>query len=81
MPRINFFDEQNKQITNKKEFGLRDDRVNRPAYIDEILSNKNDKWFGTVKNSNELVVAFFPVDHCVILIRDDGSDASRCEGI
>ena len=81
MSRINFFEDSNKQITNKKEFGLRDDRINQPAYIDDILSNKIDKWFGTVKNSNELTVAFFPVDHCVTLKRTDGSDASRCEGI
>ena len=81
MPRINFFEDRNKQITIQKEFGLRDDRANQPAYIDEYLSNKNDKWFGSVINDKEKNVAFFPVDHCVTIKRDDGSDASRCEGI
>ena len=80
MSRIDFFEEQNKQTSNKKEFGLRDDRENQPAYIDDILTNK-DKWFGTIKNDKEKLVAFHPVDHCVKLTRKDGTDASRCEGI
>lgn len=81
MSRIDFFEERNKQTTNKKEFGLRDDRENKPAYIDDKLSNKNDKWFGTIKNDNAKEVAFHPVDHCVKLTRTDGNDALRCEGI
>ena len=81
MPRIDFFDERYKQTTNKKEFGLRDDLENQPAYIDELLSNKKDKWFGTIINNKGKEVLFYPVDHCIILKRADDNDALKCEGI
>ena len=80
MRRIDFFEEQNKQTANHKEFGLRDDRINQPAYIDVNLSNK-EEWLGTVNNYQSKEVAFHPVDHCVKLTRTDGNDALRCEGI
>ncbi|MBR4327959.1 MAG: hypothetical protein IKP73_20775 [Bacteroidales bacterium] len=80
MRRIDFFEEQNKQTANHKEFGLRDDRINQPAYIDVNLSNK-EEWLGTVNNYQSKEVAFHPVDNCVELKREDGSMDSRCEGI
>lgn len=82
MPRIDFFEDGNKQITQKEVFGLRDDKKNQPAYIDEDLSNK-EKWLGTVYNDNGKVVAFYPVDNCIEMKRkeDPNNYASRCEGI
>ena len=81
MPRIDFFEEHNKQTTFTKVFGLCDDDNNEPAYIDEDLSNKDDKWCGIVYNGKGENVAFYPVDKCVKIKREDGKDASRCDGI
>ncbi|MBQ4408907.1 MAG: hypothetical protein II852_18060 [Bacteroidales bacterium] len=82
MPRIEFFEEVNRQISNKKMFGLCDDKEDKKAaYIDEDLSNMDDKWCGVVKNEDEKVVAFYPVDNCVDIKNEEGKQSSRCDGI
>lgn len=81
MPTIDFFEERNKQTTNKKEFGLCDDGNEKRAYIDEDLANKNIKWCGIVKNDNEKEILFYPIDNCVDLIKENGKMASRCDGV
>ncbi len=75
---INFFQNCCKTESNKIEFGLCDDIVNSPAYIDEI---DKSKWIGIVKNPDEKDVDFFAIDNCVVIIRADGTDESKCEGV
>ena len=58
-----------------------DDDNDSPAYIDNDLLNINKKWIAEVYNELQKDVVFYPVDHCVELKRQDGSDAQRCEGI
>lgn len=79
--KINFFIEEKKTHSNRKIFGLCDDDNDSPAYIDNDLSNINKKWIAEVYNELQKDVDFYPVDHCIELKRQDGSDAQRCEGI
>jgi len=80
-PTVNFFGEENKTHSNKRVFGICDDDNTLPAYLDEDLSNKDSKWIGVINNESQKEIDFYPVDHCVVLKRKDGSDAQRCEGI
>lgn len=80
-PTVNFFGEENKTHSNKSVFGICDDENTLPAYLDEDLSNKDSKWIGVINNESQKEIEFYPVDHCVVLKRKDGSDAQRCEGI
>ena len=81
MPTINFFAPYHKQETSAPLFGLCDDDDESPAYIDEILSNKDSKWIGVVVNSKRKAVSFYPVDKCVEIWEDENKMGSRCEGI
>lgn len=81
MRRIIFFIEESKKHSNKDVFGLCDDNNDLPAYIDEDYGNKESKWIGEVRNNQTKEINFYPVDHCVELLREDGSQAQRCEGI
>lgn len=78
---IDFFIEEKKSHSNKDIFGLCDDDNKEPAYIDDDLKNKDSKWIGVVRNASRKEVEFYPVDHCVELLREDNSQARRCEGI
>ena len=80
-PTVNFFGEESKTHSNKSVFGICDDDNTLPAYLDEDLSNKDSKWIGVINNESQKEIDFYPVDHCVVLKRKDGSDAQRCEGI
>ena len=80
-PTIDFFREESKTHSNKSVFGICDDENPLPAYLDEDLSNKDSKWIGVINNESQKEIDFYPVDHCVVLKRKDGSDAQRCEGI
>lgn len=80
-PTIDFFREESKTHSNKSVFGICDDDNTLPAYLDEDLSNKDSKWIGVINNESQKEIDFYPVDHCVVLKRKDGSDAQRCEGI
>lgn len=80
-PTIDFFREESKTHSNKRVFGICDDDNTLPAYLDEDLSNKDSKWIGVINNESQKEIDFYPVDHCVVLKRKDGSDAQRCEGI
>jgi hypothetical protein len=77
---IVFFDDSCKTTTNNVIFGLVDDPApsTNPAYIDEVDANK---WIAEVINRSQFQVDFFPIDHCVVIIRPDGNDESRCDGV
>ena len=81
MSSVDFFDMANRQISCKSVFGLCDEEDGTPAYIDEHIENQAGKWIAEVRNSESIEIAFHPIDHCLELLRDDGSMAKRCEGV
>ena len=78
---IEFFIEKEKSHSCKDVFGLCDNNDEKPAYIDEDVANKDSKWIGEVRNASRKEVEFYPVGHCVELLRENKSQAQRCEGI
>ena len=81
MNRIDFFGISNRQTSSKPVFGLCDEEDGNPAYIDEHIENQADKWIAVVQNNKSMEMAFHPIDHCLNLLRDDGTMAKRCEGV
>lgn len=75
---IDFFPERCKTESNDLEFGLCDDTPNSPAYIDE---RDRSKWIGIVKNPGKKEAEFYAIDNCVDILRADGSQESRCDGV
>jgi len=77
---INFFEANCKTESNTSQFGLCDDPppANTPAYIDE---NDSSKWIAIVNNPNLEDVLFYGIDHCIIILKADGTQESRCDGM
>jgi hypothetical protein len=79
MPII-FLETQCETSSSIVEFGLCDDPppATDPAYIDEL---DKTKWIAIVENPNLKTAYFYAVDHCVTVVRPDGTTDSRCDGI
>lgn len=75
---INYFQERNKQSSNKERFGLCDDENQSIAYIDE---ENEEKWNGIVENKGKIEVSFYPIDYSLEIKRPNGEDSRKCEGI
>lgn len=77
---INFFINNCKSSSNKKEFGLCDDPPppSLPAYIDEL---DKSKWIATINNRNSKKVDFIAIDACIDIRKADGNLESRCDGL
>lgn len=80
---VDFFNNPNKETTNKPLFGLCDDvaPVNcpkTPAYIDV---SDDDKWTAVVTNINRKAATFYPIDNCIEILRPDGKMDNRCDGL
>ncbi len=77
---VNLLEQACRTSSDKAEFGLCDDPPppGRPAYVDESGPNK---WIGLVKNPSGKEVEFYAVDHCVEVLKPDGSLEKRCDGI
>ncbi len=87
---IDFFASCCKTTSSQAKFGLRDDEFfplmdtctpptdNKRAYIDE---NEEIEWIAEVENTAQQEVDFYALDNCVPFIREDGSLASRCDGL
>ncbi len=75
---VNFFEEKCLSKTDKKLFGLCDDRPQNPAYIDET---DGKKWIAVVKNEHTYEVSFVAVDNCINIKKNDGKMDSRCDGL
>jgi hypothetical protein len=71
---INFFEENCKTVSNKKNFGIVD---YKPARIDET---NGSIWELVVKNEKQKLVSFFALDLCLKVKRKDGKWARQCEG-
>jgi hypothetical protein len=68
--------------SQSKVFGLCDDPppAKNPAYIDEA---DGKKWIAVVENEEKHFVTFTGIDNCehIVLKRDDGKMAKRCDGM
>jgi hypothetical protein len=82
---INFFAAQCQDNSNRKLFGLCDDR---PEHRDEtcpkerayLKEDSGGKWIATVVNEERYEVTFTAVDHCIETKREDGTMNKRCDG-
>jgi len=66
--------------SNKKRFGLCDDPAPKKnhAYIDEL---DGKKWIAVVDNQFIYAVTFTAIDNCIMINREDGNPAKRCDGV
>lgn len=77
---INFDDPSCQSQTHCETFGLCDDQNSTPAYISTDLGNRNT-WNAVCNNPHQLHCTFIAVDQCIPLIRADGDQEKRCDGI
>ena len=63
----------------QERFGVCDDPVDQPAYVDTTLANKN-KWIATVSNPKQIPVTFTAIDKCVIQDKDEPG-RGRCDAM
>ena len=77
---VNFFQNICRTESNLKKFGLCDDPppARNKAYIAE---NDESKWIAEVKNSSEIEIIFYGIDHCVNILRPNGEQEKRCDGV
>jgi hypothetical protein len=77
---VDFFVPKCQVQSNKKMFGLCDDAPpsNQPAYINETDGNK---WIAVVTNEDKHYVTFTAIDKCIEILREDGKDSKRCDGV
>ncbi len=75
-----FFASECQTTLSDKQFGICDDPPPPPkkAYI--IASNQN-LWIATVNNPNQYKVAFVAIDNCIELLKKNGHQESRCDGL
>ena len=75
---INFQDVNCQGKTEAEKFGLVDNENSMPAYISH---NTDEQWNATVVNQNNIAVTFTAIDHCISILREDGSMERRCDGM
>ena len=78
--KVDFTEVKCQSKSRKKLFGLCDDQppLTNPAYIDE---NNGSKWVAVVVNEFHFEVIFTAIDNCIVLKREDGKMAKRCDGV
>lgn len=67
--------------TDAKRFGICDDQPplpKGPAYLDH---KDGKKWIAVVHNDSRFQVLFTAIDHCVDILRPDGTQEKRCDGM
>ncbi|QSV65754.1 MAG: hypothetical protein HEQ12_01450 [Aphanizomenon flos-aquae DEX188] len=77
---INFFDTNCQSQTNQPKFGLCDDPPpsENPAYIN---INDSRKWIAIVENNQKIEVIFTAIDNCIQILRSNGEEENRCDGM
>jgi len=77
---MSFFDSKIQYISTKRTFGLCDDEPppHKPAYLDE---NDGSKWIATVANATQIEVRFVALDHCIKLLKPDGTKDRCSDGL
>ena len=82
---IDFFQESCKTESNNNKFGLCDDpsQSEEPAYIEEReqSSEQSNVWIAIVKNPEQRNCKFYAIDHCVEILKSDGKEEKRCDGL
>ncbi|MBR4662885.1 MAG: hypothetical protein IKO93_03325 [Lentisphaeria bacterium] len=81
--KIDFFADNPKHETIDDElFGIVDDELEppQPVRIDRERSSSRT-WNCTVANPAEKTIDFYPVDHCLDLRREDGSQEKCCDAL
>ena len=75
---IDFFPKEHIHISKKKVFGLCDSSTSseKPAFLSE---NNGKEWIAVVHNYRQESISFVPIDHCVELLKEDGSMDNRCD--
>ncbi len=74
---INFAKAECLDNSDKKLFGLCDDKPDQRAYLDE---DDGSKWIAVVVNEERYETTFTAVDHCIDIKREDDKMAKRCDG-
>lgn len=75
---INFFPKEHITSCRRRRFGVCDiPAAEEKAYIAE---RQGENWLAVVDNYYETKVNFVPVDHCIELLRPDGTMDNRCDG-
>ncbi|MBN8651497.1 MAG: hypothetical protein KF763_04835 [Cyclobacteriaceae bacterium] len=75
---VNFLAPTCQDISDKKVFGLCDDRPQQRAYLDET---DGAKWVAVIANELRHTVTFTAVDHCITILKADGTMHKRCDGL
>ena len=78
---VDFFKQGKKTSSKSLQFGLCDDsilHVKKPAYIDEIDS---EKWIAEVHNGQGKLIDFYAIDCCVKWCLENGDTAKACDGM
>lgn len=74
---IDFFDTKCIDKSNRKLFGLCDDKPDSRAYLKET---DGSKWVAVVENEYRYNVIFVAIDKCIETFRADGKMDKRCDG-
>ena len=75
---INFFLKEHITSSSRRRFGVCDPPASeQKAYIAE---GEGENWIAVVDNYYEIEVKFVPVDHCIELLKPDGTMDNRCDG-
>jgi hypothetical protein len=74
---LNFFEEKCQDTSDKKLFGIRDDKPGERARIDET---NGAKWIAVIENTSLRKITFTAIDNCIDIKREDGNMAKRCDG-
>jgi len=80
---IDFFDEEySREVCSRPEFGIcdGDNEQNQPSYLSLEAENKTD-WGAVVKNKKGKTTHFLPVDNNIPMLKSDGNQEKRCDGI
>lgn len=77
---FDFFQTDQKVISNKRRFGLCDNPPppHSPAYLDE---KNGELWIAIVVNDEQESITFYPLDNCITLKRIDGKKAKCCDAV
>lgn len=81
--KIDFFDKKfSREVSSVSEFGIcdGDNEQNQPSYLSLKVENKAN-WGAVVTNSKGKTTHFLPVDNNISILRSDGTQEKRCDGI
>lgn len=75
---LNFYDDKCKTITNEIKFGICDGKNDQNAFL---AFGEQPDWICTVINNSQVSVEFRAIDHCVIILRNDGNQERSCDAM